>query len=66
MCGRIQIRTYNDKEGVKKWITEIIVESFDFPPKNDNSRYSPDNSEGNNHPSTSSIGYEVNLDEDPF
>lgn len=61
--GRVQIRNY-EKDGVKHWVTEIIVEGFDFPPKNENSRYSP---EGEQHPPTSSFGHEVNLDDDiPF
>jgi len=63
--GRVQIRNY-EKDGVKHWVTEIIVEGFDFPPKNENSRYSP----GDSNPSessTSSLGHEVNLDDDiPF
>lgn len=30
VCGRIQIRTYNDESGQKRWSTEIIVEDQDF------------------------------------
>lgn len=30
VCGRIQIRTYNDESGQKRWVTEIIVEDQDF------------------------------------
>ncbi|SPF47581.1 Single-stranded DNA-binding protein (fragment) [Candidatus Desulfosporosinus infrequens] len=59
----MQIRTYNDKEGVKKWVTEIIVEGFDFPPKDSGS------GSGNTNTSTSSFGHEANfnLDDDiPF
>ena len=33
ICGRVQIRTYEDKDGVKKWITEIIVNEFEFSSK---------------------------------
>jgi single-strand DNA-binding protein len=64
VCGRIHIRTYNDNDGVKHWITEIIVESFDFPPKNENSHYAPADNE---HPLVTNQTHEVNLDDDiPF
>lgn len=28
--GRIQVRTYEDKDGTKKWVTEIIANSVEF------------------------------------
>jgi single-strand DNA-binding protein len=62
--GRIQIRTYNDKDGQKHWVTEIIGENVQFlSPK--------DGGDGNTEsPSSSgkgSFGHEVNLDDDiPF
>jgi single-strand DNA-binding protein len=28
--GRIQTRSYDDKEGVKKWVTEIVVQRMQF------------------------------------
>jgi len=62
--GRIQIRTYNDKDGQKHWVTEIIGESVQFlSPK--------DGGDGNtSSPAQSgkgSFGHEVNLDDDiPF
>jgi single-strand DNA-binding protein len=31
--GRIQTRSWDDKDGVKKYRTEIIVENFQFGPK---------------------------------
>lgn len=62
--GRVQIRTY-DKDGVKCYITEIIIEGFDFPPKNENSHYAPDNKSGSG--GKGSFGHEVSLDDDiPF
>lgn len=30
VCGRIQIRTYEDNNGQKRYITEIIAEEIDF------------------------------------
>ena len=62
--GRIQIRTYNDKDGQKHWVTEIIAENVQFlSPK--------DGGDGNTgSPSAGgkgSFGHEVNLDDDiPF
>ncbi|MGI6120309.1 MAG: single-stranded DNA-binding protein [Desulfosporosinus sp.] len=62
--GRIQIRSYNDKDGQKRWVTEIIAENVQFlSPKdsgNENTG-SPFSSEKD------SFGREVNLDDDiPF
>ena len=28
--GRLQIRQYDDKNGQRKWVTEVIVSGFDF------------------------------------
>lgn len=47
--GRMQVRNYDDKNGNKRYVTEVIVESFDFcgsSGNNDNSAPpppSPDN-----------------------
>ena len=32
--GDLDIRKYDDKDGVTKYVTEITVNGFDFPPKN--------------------------------
>ncbi|EGW38998.1 single-stranded DNA-binding protein [Desulfosporosinus sp. OT] len=62
--GRIQIRTYNDKDGQKRWVTEVVAEDVHF--------LSPKDSGSGNMESTSprgigSFGHEVNLDDDiPF
>lgn len=60
--GRLQNRSY-EKDGIKRYITELIVEGFDFPPKNENSRFVP----AAQTPSGQSYGHEVSLDSDvPF
>lgn len=61
--GKIQTRNYNDKEGVKRYVTEIIVEGFDFPPKQQGNGQAQQSQS-----SASSFGREVNLDNDtiPF
>jgi len=62
--GRLQIRTYNDKDGQKHWVTEIIGENVQF--------LSPKDGGGESSGTTSSdrkgsFGHEVNLDDDiPF
>ncbi len=60
--GRVQNRSY-EKDGIKRYITEIIVEGFDFPPKNENSRFVPTAQT----PSGQPYGHEVSLDDSiPF
>jgi len=53
--GRIQVRTYNDKDGQKRWVTEIVVEDVHFLSPKDASSSGASNS-------SSSLGHEVNLD----
>jgi len=54
--GKSQNRTYTNKDGVKVYINEVVVEGFDFPPKQ----------QENNSP-TGTYGNEVNMDDDtPF
>jgi single-strand DNA-binding protein len=62
--GRIQIRTYNDKDGQKRWITEIVAEDVHFlSPKDGGSVSTESPSSGGK----GSFGHEVNLDDDiPF
>lgn len=56
VSGKLQVRTY-EKDGQKHWVSEVIVEEFDFPEKKGNSSEIP----------TSSYGHEVSLDGDiPF
>lgn len=55
--GRLQIRSYDSKDGQKRWITEVITNSFDFVEKRADSK-----------PKTmESMGKEVPFDEEvPF
>jgi len=56
--GRIQIRTYNDKDGQKRWVTEIVAEDVHFLSPKDSG------STGSSPPSAGSkYGHEVNLDD---
>lgn len=57
--GEIHIRTYEDKDGQKKWITEIEAETVKF--------LSPRGEQHDNSNATSAIGREVEFDSDvPF
>jgi len=60
--GRIQVRTYNDKDGQKRWVTEVIAEDVHFlSPKDGGSSTQERTPNGTNY------GHEVNLDDDiPF
>ncbi len=62
--GRIQIRTYNDKDGQKRWVTEVIAEDVHFLSPKDGGSGSV---ESPSPRGTGSFGHEVNLDDDiPF
>lgn len=59
VSGALQISSYNDKDGNKKWSTDIIADEVQF--------LSPRDEGQSQQPSTSSLGHEVNLDDDiPF
>lgn len=57
--GRLQVRTYNDKDGQKRWVTEVVAEDVHF--------LSPKDGGSSSSSRTSQYGHEVNLDDDiPF
>ncbi len=62
--GRIQVRTYDGKDGQRRWVTEIIAENVRFLDKRDNSGAQDVGSVG----SVSSVGNEVEFtdEEIPF
>lgn len=33
VCGRLQTRNYEDKNGIKRYVTEVIAEELDFGAK---------------------------------
>lgn len=60
--GRLQIRTYNDKDGQKRWVTEVVAENVNFLSPKGNSGGAPAHT-----PDGTNYGHEVNLDDDiPF
>lgn len=63
VTGSLQISSYNDKDGVKKYSTDVIADEVEFlSPKNGGQ------SQQENRQGTSSFGHEVNYDPDsiPF
>lgn len=56
--GRIQVRTYDTKEGQRRWITEIVAENIRFLDKRDSA----------SKQGTESLGSEVSFSDDdiPF
>ncbi len=59
VSGELQITSYNDKDGNKKWSTDIIADDVTFlSPKSEEQNTTPP------PPTTSSFGHEVNLDDD--
>ena len=60
--GRIQVRTYNDKDGQKRWVTEVIAEDVHFLSPKDGGSGTQERTPNGTH-----YGREVNLDDDiPF
>ena len=61
--GRIQVSTYNDKEGQKRWITEVVAEDVRFLSPKDSGAGAAEPSYGGR----GSFGQDVDLDDDiPF
>jgi len=56
--GRIQVRNYNDKDGQKRWVTEVICEDIHFLSPKDAQQGDNNTTSGN-----PSYGTEVNLDD---
>jgi single-strand DNA-binding protein len=52
LSGKLTTRTWDDKEGKKHYITEVVADSFDFADdkKRDSQANSPDTSPGNSQP----------------
>ena len=63
VTGSLQISSYNDKDGNKKYSTDVIANDVQFLSPKDNSSETPNSPEN----PKGSFGHEVNLDDDiPF
>jgi single-strand DNA-binding protein len=56
--GRIQVRTYDDRDGNRRWVTEVVSENIRFLDRKKTE--SPQNSDA--PPQNNNIGTEVNFD----
>lgn len=66
LSGRLQVRNYTDKDNNKRYITEVVVEEFDFCGSSGNNS---GNSGGNNYNSTpfgNTFGSQVPEEDIPF
>lgn len=63
--GRLQVRTYEDNTGQRRWVTEVVVEQVEFA----GSKQSGQNGQnGRGDDLSYGMGYEVSYDDDeiPF
>ena len=64
IVGRIQTRNYENNEGRKVYVTEVVADNFDFPIQNKNQQQSQSN---NQQPQSNSNPFEnVGGNNDPF
>lgn len=81
VVGRLQTRSYDDKDGKKVYVTEVVVDRFEFldskpnssdgngqsAPSSNNSNYSSSNSNGGNEDFGGSDGFlDIGDDDIPF
>jgi len=58
--GRLQVRTYNDKDGQKHWVTEVVADSINgLSPRDDQQ----DNNNSAGQPTKGSFGHEITMDD---
>lgn len=63
LTGRIQVRNYTDNNNNKRYITEVVVDTFDFCGSNGNSG---DYNSSNNNPFGNAYGNQIPDEEIPF
>lgn len=60
--GRLQVRSYDGKDGVKRWITEVVADRFEYVERKENNGNTANNNSG-----WDSMGKQVPFDEEiPF
>ena len=66
LTGRLQVRNYTDKDDNKRYVTEVIVERFDFCGSSGNSGSNNGSSNSNDTPFGNSFGDPVSQEDIPF
>jgi single-strand DNA-binding protein len=65
--GRLQIRSYEGKDGQKRWVTEIIAQSVEFLERRSSAGSAPAPESGVSHDAASQFGQDVAPDDEiPF
>ncbi|MEH6941507.1 single-stranded DNA-binding protein [Bacillus sp. JJ722] len=63
ITGRLQIRKWEKDNGEVQWVTEVVVNSFDFPNKQRNNESNTNTGQRQNN---SNRGSYTRVDDDPF
>ncbi len=63
VCGRLQTRNYEDKNGIKRYVTEVISEEIDFA---DSFKKEDDSILNSNKPINTQENTDTNTNEDIF
>lgn len=75
ICGRIQVRSYDDQTGQKRWVTEIVVEeqsfaesksSFEARTKNNNNEDDDNSNSGSTQNDDNGVLDELDEEDLPF
>ena len=64
--GRIQTRSYDDKDGKRVYVTEVVADSVQFPEQGSNQGYQSDNDKSYSNDFTSSSTLDIASDDLPF
>lgn len=63
LCGRLQTRNYEDKNGIKRYVTEVIAEQIDFA---DSLKKEDDNTLNSDEPVNTQENADTNINQDVF
>jgi single-strand DNA-binding protein len=72
VVGRLQIRTYDDQQGQRRWITEVLIEEQNFAENkssssaNNNTSDATTNNQANNDSDINALLGELNANDIPF
>ena len=66
LSGRLQVRNYTDKDNNKRYITEVVVEEFDFCGSSGNNGGNSGGNNYNSNPFGNAFGSQVPEEDIPF